>query len=167
MREGWKTVKLKEISTKIGDGLHGTPKYDENGSYFFINGNNLNNGSILIKEDTKRIDEKVYNKIKKELNDRTILIGINGTLGNIGLYKGERIALGKSACYINLVLDVDKNYIRYVFEGQHFQNYAYLFATGSTIKNLGLKAIRNYKINLPPLKTQRKIASILSAHDDL
>jgi len=167
MREGWKKVTLKELSTKIGDGLHGTPKYDDKGEYYFINGNNLINGNILIKSDTKRLNENEYLKIKKDLSDRTILVAINGTLGNIGFYKGEPIALGKSACYINLKNEVDKNYIRYVLEGQHFQKYAYLFATGSTIKNLGLKAVRNYRVNLPPLKTQRKIASILSAYDDL
>ncbi|WP_159020632.1 restriction endonuclease subunit S [Algibacter sp. L3A6] len=167
MMQGWKEVELQDISTKIGDGLHGTPKYDENGGYFFINGNNLVNGKILIKPETKKLNEKEYLKIKKELNDKTILVGINGTLGNIGFYNGEPIALGKSACYINLNNEVDKNYIRYTLEGQHFQKYAYLFATGSTIKNLGLKAVRKYKINLPPLKTQRKIASILSGYDDL
>src|SRR5690554_1211153 len=121
MREGWKKVTLKELSTKIGDGLHGTPKYDEEGEYYFINGNNLINGNILIKSDTKRLNENEYLKIKKDLSDRTILVAINGTLGNIGFYKGEPIALGKSACYINLKKEVDKNYIRYVLEGQHFQ----------------------------------------------
>lgn len=40
----WKEVRLGEISSKIGDGLHGTPKYDDEGSYYFINGNNLNCG---------------------------------------------------------------------------------------------------------------------------
>lgn len=33
--------KLSDICTVIGDGLHGTPNYKENGNYFFINGNNL------------------------------------------------------------------------------------------------------------------------------
>ncbi len=37
----WKEVVLTEITTRIGDGLHGTPKYDESGNYYFINGNNL------------------------------------------------------------------------------------------------------------------------------
>ena len=167
MIEGWKEVKLGDVSTKIGDGLHGTPKYDEFGEYYFINGNNLENGKVIIKPDTKRISTDEYLAIKKELSDRTLMVGINGTLGNIGVYNGEKIALGKSACYINLINEVDKQFIRYVLVHQHFQNYAVLFATGSTIKNLGLKAIRNYKINLPPLPTQRKIASILSAYDDL
>lgn len=167
MKEGWEITKLADISTKIGDGLHGTPIYSENASYYFVNGNNLQNGKIVIFPETKKISESEFNKIKKELNNRTILIAINGTLGNIGIYNGEKIALGKSACYINVKPEFSKTFIRYVLEHDHFQNYAELFATGSTIKNLGLKAVRNYKFYLPPLPTQRKIAAILSAYDDL
>jgi len=163
----WEKVSLEDISTRIGDGLHGTPKYDDSGEFYFINGNNLVDGKILIKEDTKSISSLEYEKIKKELNDRTILVAINGTLGNIGLYRDEPVALGKSACYINVNEKAEKLFVRYVLENQDFQIYARDYATGATIKNLGLKAVRNYPFSLPPLPTQSRIASILSAYDDL
>jgi len=163
----WEKVSLESISTRIGDGLHGTPKYDDNGEFYFINGNNLSEGKILIKEDTKRISSIEYDKIKKELSEKTVLVAINGTLGNVGLYRDEPVALGKSACYINVNDKAEKLFVRYVLENHDFQRYAIDFATGSTIKNLGLKAVRDYSFNLPPLPTQRKIASILSAYDDL
>ncbi|MCO5266964.1 MAG: restriction endonuclease subunit S, partial [Lentimicrobium sp.] len=163
----WEKVSLESISTRIGDGLHGTPKYDDNGEFHFINGNNLSEGKILIKEDTKRISSIEYDKIKKDLSDKTVLVAINGTLGNVGLYRDEPVALGKSACYINVNDKAEKLFVRYVLENHDFQRYAIDFATGSTIKNLGLKAVRDYSFNLPPLPTQRKIASILSAYDDL
>jgi type I restriction enzyme S subunit len=160
-------VTLQDVTHRIGDGLHGTPKYDLNGDYFFINGNNLSNGKIEIKSDTKRISSEEYNKIKKDLSERTILLAINGTIGNLGFYNGENVALGKSACYMNIKEDVEIKYIRYVLEHDDFQKYAISFATGATIKNLGLKAVREYKFNLPPLPTQKRIASILSSYDDL
>ena len=163
----WERASLHEISTRIGDGLHGTPKYDDAGEFYFINGNNLANGRIILKDDTKRISSIEYDKIKKDLNDNTVLVAINGTLGNVGLYHGEPVALGKSACYINVNDRNSKQFIRYVLENEDFQRYARDFATGSTIKNLGLKAVRDYSFNLPPLPTQRKIVSILSAYDDL
>ena len=37
----WQKVRLKDVVSILGDGLHGTPKYDDSGEYFFINGNNL------------------------------------------------------------------------------------------------------------------------------
>ncbi|WLE98146.1 MAG: restriction endonuclease subunit S [Candidatus Electrothrix communis] len=95
----WKETTLSEVTSILGDGLHGTPIYDETGEYFFINGNNLNNGKILIKENTKKANADEYEKYKKDLNDRTIFVSINGTLGNIALYNGEKCILGKSACW--------------------------------------------------------------------
>lgn len=38
---------------------------------------------------------------------------------------------------------------------------------GSTVKGIRLEVLKGLKFNLPPLLTQRKIASILSAYDDL
>ena len=51
--ENWKWVRLGNIVSVLGDGIHGTPVYDDSGSYYFINGNNLNNGEIEIKDNTK------------------------------------------------------------------------------------------------------------------
>ena len=163
----WELTNLQEVTTKIGDGLHGTPKYDENGEYYFINGNNLRQGRIEFKDDTKKINFQEYQKVKKELNNQTVFVAINGTLGNVGLYNGEKIALGKSACYLNVNENIEKLFIRYVLENNSFQSYAQRFATGATIKNLGLKAVRDYEFNLPPIQTQKRIADILSAYDDL
>lgn len=163
----WEVRKLEDVTTKIGDGLHGTPKYNDNGDYYFINGNNFIQGKVQIKQETKRIDYDEYLKIKKELNQQTLFVAINGTLGNIAKYNDENIALGKSACYLNVKEDVCRDFIRYVLEDEKFQRYAQLFATGATIKNLGLKAVREYSFELPPLPTQKRIASILSTYDDL
>jgi type I restriction enzyme S subunit len=166
MPQNWKTYKLEEIISKLGDGLHGTPKYSENGEYAFINGNNLTNGNIIIKEDTKRVNYEQYLKYKKELNNRTLLVSINGTIGNVAYYNGEKVMLGKSACYFNLNENVDKDFVRHVISSNHFKNYLETNATGSVIKNVSLKSMREFPIKLPLLQEQRAIASILSALDD-
>ncbi len=163
----WEEVRLEDITSIIGDGLHGTPAYDENGEYYFINGNNLEDGKIILKNGTKRISEEEYNKIKKNLSNRTIFIGINGTLGNLAIYNNEKVALGKSACYLNIKNDVNKLFIYYILKNYDFQDYAGLFATGATIKNLSLKAIRNYKFKLPSLNIQQKIVNLISNYDNL
>ncbi|EAF7906500.1 restriction endonuclease subunit S, partial [Listeria monocytogenes] len=59
----WKEVALEEIVDVLGDGLHGTPKYDENGEYYFINGNNLD-GNIIIDEKTKKVSYEEFLKYK-------------------------------------------------------------------------------------------------------
>lgn len=37
--EEWKEYKIEDVTTVLGDGLHGTPLYDDNGNVYFINGN--------------------------------------------------------------------------------------------------------------------------------
>ena len=134
----WTEVLLKDVVSLLGDGLHGTPKYDNNGDYYFINGNNLYQGKILIKENTKRCSQEEYEKYKKNLNDRTILVSINGTLGNIAIYNGEKCFLGKSACYFNVQEDIDKSFVKYVVSNKTFQNYIsiYILAQLWTIQNI-------------------------------
>ncbi|ULO00737.1 type I restriction/modification system, specificity subunit [Campylobacter sp. RM5004] len=164
--KGWEEVRLGDICDKLGDGIHTTPKYDDNGEYFFINGNNLENGKIVFKEDTKRASEEEFIKHKRELNDRTILVSINGTLGNVATYNNEKCILGKSACYFNVSQGVSKEFIKQVVMHRDFQNYIRLSATGTTIPNVSLAVMRTYKFKLPPLKEQEKIAEILSSCDE-
>ena len=153
----WEWTTLGEITSIIGDGLHGTPQYDIFGNYFFINGNNLVNRTIVIKEGTKKVSDDEYVKYRKPLNERTILVSINGTIGNVGTYNGEKIILGKSACYFNLLPNISKSYICNIIESDYFRKYAFKSATGSTIKNVPLKAINDFYIPLPPLQEQRRI----------
>ncbi|MFR4671276.1 MAG: restriction endonuclease subunit S [Intestinibacter bartlettii] len=161
----WKTVKLEEVVDILGDGLHGTPKYSDDGEYYFINGNNLD-GKIIVNEKTKRVGLEQYLKYKKDLNDRTLLVSINGTLGKVAEYGGEDIILGKSACYFNVKKDVNKKYIKYILLSDIFKHYIHNYSTGTTIKNLGLKQMRKFKFPLPNIEEQEKIANILSSLDD-
>jgi len=162
----WDKVKLAETVSLLGDGLHGTPIYNPNGAYTFINGNNLSSGFIIVKEDTKRVSVDEYNKYKKDLTDRTVLVSINGTIGNVALYRGEKCILGKSACYLNVKKEYSRKFIYYVLTHPNFQNYAVSVATGTTIKNVSLKQMRDYEFFCPPLPEQKRIAGILSAFDD-
>jgi type I restriction enzyme, S subunit len=161
--KGWRIVELRNITSILGDGLHGTPKYSDDGDYYFINGNNLCDGKIVIKGNTKRVLLKEFEKYKKPLNNKTILVSINGTLGNIAFYNNEKVILGKSACYFNVLDFVNKEYIRYLLSGMQFQNYAYNSATGSTIKNVSLKSMREYKLALPTLEEQKLIVNELES----
>jgi type I restriction enzyme S subunit len=95
--ESWAYLILDKCVSKLGDGLHGTPNYYED-EYYFVNGNNLINGKIVIKKDTKKVNFEEYKKHKRDLNERTILVSINGTLGNVAFYNNEKVILGKSAC---------------------------------------------------------------------
>ena len=164
--DDWEEKTLKELTSHLGDGLHGTPKYTLEGDYYFINGNNLSDGVIEFKSSTKRVSYEEYNKHKKNLTDRTILVSINGTLGNVAFYNNEKIILGKSACYFNMKEGTDKNYIKYVLSSPYFLKYAHKEATGATIKNVSLKTMREFIVPLPSLTQQQVIVQKLDALSD-
>ena len=157
--EGWEWCRLSTLVTALGDGLHGTPTYDSSGTYFFVNGNNLKDGKIDIKPDTKNVTFEEFQKHQKPLDETTVLVSINGTLGNVGFYNNEPIMLGKSACYFNLMAELPKLYFKRFLESQYFLDYANRKATGSTIKNLGLKAMHDLPIALPPIAEQHRIVA--------
>lgn len=158
----WKKVKLNEITTRIGDGLHSTPEYDEEGSIYFANGSNIKDGVLVFDENTKTINEEEFTKYKFLLNKNSILVALNGaTWGRFGLYHGEKILLGKSLGYINISESHSKNFMYYQLQLKKIRRFFESEITGSTIKNLSLQTLRNTEVNIPTLDEQDKIASFL------
>ena len=154
--KNWDAVKLNVTCNRIGDGLHGTPKYDEDGVYPFINGNNLKDGVIEVTSITKMVNKETYKKHFITMNSNTILLSINGTLGKLALYNGEEVMLGKSVCYCNLKHEINRKFVYGVMNIDSFKSFLESNATSSTIKNVGLKAIRGFKLILPPKELQNK-----------
>lgn len=153
----WGWFRLRSLVYVLGDGLHGTPEYSEGTDYFFINGNNLVNGRIVIKQSTKTVSVNEFRKLKKDMTSNTVLVSINGTIGSVAFYENEKVVLGKSACYFNLSKFVNKHFIRVILESQYFVEYAAKHATSTTIKNLGLKAMNHFPIPVPPVNEQVRI----------
>lgn len=159
----WEEKKLGEVAEKIGDGLHGTPMYSDDSDIYFINGNNLTNGKIEITEKTKKVDYNIFTKNDKRLNTNTILISLNGTIGNISKYNNEKVMLGKSVGYFNFKENAD--FYFHILKTETIQNFFTSELTGSTIKNLSLKTLRETEISVPCSEEQQKIANFLSSID--
>ena len=157
----WQSKPLNDICDGIGDGLHGTPVYDDNGEYPFINGNNLIDGKIVITPATKMVSKETYTKHLIDISQNAILISINGTLGKLAFYNGENVMLGKSACYCNLKQNVNKVFVYEVMKSDAFAEFLENSSTKSTIKNVGLKAMREFKLILPPVEQQERFAAFV------
>lgn len=163
----WNTERLENLTVSIGDGLHSTPEYCEQGDYCFVNGNNIIDGKVSINEKTLRVTKKeAYKHNAALLKADTILMSINGTIGNVALYNGENIMLGKSACYINPSSHIVREYLFHILSSHRIQAYFQGELTGTTIKNLSLKAIRGSKVSIPSNDEQKKIAKLLSLLDE-
>jgi type I restriction enzyme S subunit len=164
----WEVADLSAVTTQIGDGLHGTPVYSPNGGYFFINGNNLCDGRIVATNETQAVEKAQFVKHRKPLGDRSILMSINGTIGNLALFDGEPVVLGKSVAFLNVLPAVSKGFIYYSLQAPRARQQFFGGMTGSTIGNLGLTTIRGTKIPLPPTEAEQlAIATALSDVDGL
>ena len=152
----WDSVPLNDICDGIGDGLHGTPKYDSEGTIPFINGNNLSDGKITIYEATKFVNEETYQKHYIKISKNAILLSINGTLGKLAFFNGEKVMLGKSACFLNLKDSINRKFAYEIFSSEYFKEYLFENSSQSTILNVGLKAIRNFRMILPSANLQNK-----------
>lgn len=162
--KGWKIIRLKYITNSIGDGLHGTPNYDDLGTIFFINGNNLGNRKISITEKTNRLTEKEYKKCGVlKLDKRTLLMSLNGTYGTLSMYDNEPIMLSKSVGYINVCNKETKEYLYYFLQSPLAQSQMKISLAGTTIANLSLATVRNLKICLPSICEQQQIADYLDS----
>ena len=156
-----------DLCFKIGDGLHGTPLYDDKGNYYFINGNNLGNDCIKITETTKKVNEEVFKKYYIQFGENTVFLSINGTLGNVALYNDEPIILGKSAAYCNLKPSLHIKFVAELFKTNEFKEYMLSNSSGTTITNFGLKAFRNYPMIVPPMILQTQFTKFVEQVDKL
>ncbi|MFF1043273.1 restriction endonuclease subunit S [Escherichia coli] len=145
-----KRLKLGELCV-IGDGLHGTPEYDANGDYFFINGNNLGYQKISFNDNTKKVNDSMFKKHGIHFDPiNTVFLSINGTIGNVSFYNNEKIVLGKSVAYFKIKSpELHTRYLFYFLQTNYAKQYFENQKTGSTIKNLGLKSLRAFEIPIP------------------
>ena len=165
--EEWKEYKLGEVCTELSDGLHKAPKFKMGGDYIFVNAKNIVGGFIVDNDPTKKSTLEEYLKYASPLNDTSVLYSIDGTIGNVALYRGEKCILGKGACYMNPNPQVlDRMFLYYELQSPRFKSYIDKMSTGSTIKHISLKTMRGYNFAFPSLETQRQISSILKSLDD-
>ena len=165
--EEWKEYKLGEICTALSDGLHKAPKFMDGGEYIFVNAKNIVNGFIVDNEPTKKTTHEEYLKYASPLNETSVLYSIDGTIGNVALYRGEKCVLGKGACYLNPNPTVlERMFLYYELLSPRFKSYIDKMSTGSTIKHISLKTMREYVLSCPTIETQYKISSILKSLDD-
>lgn len=161
--EHWVLNKLKYLSLDIGDGIHATPTYDEDGNVYFVNGNNIGEEYLVFKEDTNTISDTEYASYKLPLlTGNTVFVTLNGaTYGKISFYHGEKILLGKSAGFITLKSTESREFIRYYLQSYTAKLIMDLSLLGSTIANLSLRTLRDFVIPYPPIEEQIQIVNQL------
>jgi type I restriction enzyme, S subunit len=68
---------------------------------------------------------------------------------------------------IHLKKDVDSRFISFLIESNRYKEFISTSWSGAAQPNANAQVLTSFPLSLPPLPTQHKIASILSAYDDL
>lgn len=159
----WRWVKLENLSFKITDGAHKTPKYIEKGIHF-ISVKDIRDNKIYF-DDTKFISESEHIELYKRCNPEygDVLITKSGTIGRTAIVEVDfefslfvSVALIKNFKNIILSKYLSKNiedYINKINVGSEIK--------GGVIKNYHITDIKEQKIPLPPLEEQKEIIRIL------
>lgn len=172
----WETAKLEDIATIIdGDRGKNYPKQQEffdKGYCLFLNTGNVTKDGFRF-ESNQFISEEKDSKLRKgKLQRGDIVYTTRGTVGNVGYYS-ERIPFNNIRINSGMVIlrvrpDVaDVKFIYQLLKSTYQKNRIKSYITGSAQPQLPIKNLSKILIQLPPIETQRRIADILTAYDDL
>ena len=171
---GWQINKLNDVIVDIIDYRGKTPKklggnWSKSG-IIALSAMNVKQGRLVKIEKAKFVNEELYYKwMKSEVVKSDILMTSEVPLGETYLVPdNKRICLSQRLFCIranpNIILP---EFLFYFFNAPTSRRQIDLKATGTTVLGIRQPDLRQLSIIVPPLPTQRKIAAILSAYDDL
>lgn len=171
----WKTSKLSELPLQFVDGDR-SARYPKRSEFVtegvpFLNAESISSGRLDVSKANYISTEKFGSILKGRLQPGDLILTTrrNG-VGKSAYFEGPpRPALINAQL---LILRPDQRiifpkYFYYSFCDFEFQSQIRNFVSGSAQPQLPIHSLRNIVCRLPPFPTQRKIASILSAYDDL
>lgn len=165
----WKKAKLSECCQSISDGDHQAPPKSNKGIPFVTISNIKDNSFDFT--NCMHVPQSYYDNLlaKRKPQKGDILYSVVGSFGipvlikeNVRFTFQRHIAILRPNPHI-----VEPAYMYYSMLSKAFFLQADAAAIGAAQRTISLSSLQNLTINLPDLPTQRRIASILSAYDDL
>ena len=139
-----------------------------------IRGTNLNNGRFLGMDDFVFVTET---KVRDDLSSNLAAPGDlvftqRGTLGQVAIIPDEGISdqYVISQSQMKLTVDgskADARFLYYYFSSRETVQRILNYISSSGVPHINLTVLRNFELPVPPPKTQRTIADLLSTYDDL
>lgn len=158
-----------------GDRGKNYPKQDEfypQGYCLFLNTGNVTKEGLIFEENQFIMKEKDEALRKGKLKRGDIVYTTRGTVGNAGYYNSNvpyenvRINSGMVILRANGEI-VDARFLYQILKSEYYRPYFKQYCTGSAQPQLPIKNFSQIYLNVPDIKTQHRIADILSAYDNL
>lgn len=167
------TYKLAQIaSIKSGKRLPAGHDFSSEQTAFpYVRARDIKNGRIL-SDGLAYISAETHDKIKRYIIQKgDVAITIVANIGDVGycFQDCHNANLTENAVRLTNFDEskVDSKYLAYYLGQSRMKQYMESLAVGAAQAKLGIYKIEKIKVSLPPLPTQRRIASILSTYDSL
>ena len=165
----WKTLGEVALVTKLA-GYEFTKyvKYSEKGSIVALRGLNVKKGKLVL-DDVKYIDNSDFSKLNRsKLQKDDMLFTYVGTVGEVALVdENDRYYLAPNVALVrNHSKLINSRYLMYYFQSSDFSfKQIDKFMESSSMKNLTMEKIRQFKIPIPSLPIQERIVQVLDNFD--
>ena len=165
-------VKLaKVVDVKGGKRLPaGVSFSSEPTAHPYIRGQDIRGGRIRAGEQLY-ITEAVFEKIRRyTVKAGDVCVTIVGNIGDVGVTPPELDGANLTENAVKLIpttSKLDSRFLAYALLSPEAQQQMKLSAAGAAQAKLGIYKVNDIEIPFPAVDSQRRIASILSAYDDL
>ena len=168
--KAWEETTIGDLCARVTSG--GTPltsrkEFYENGTIPWLKTTEVHK-EVIHNTETYITEEGLKNSSAKLIPANSIVVAMYGDGGTAGKAAITKIPLTTNQACCNLVIDelkADYSFVYYYLK-VNYDNIVNL-KTGGSQQNLNALTIKKFPIQIPPLPTQHRIASILSAYDDL
>lgn len=164
----WEKVKLIDCCVSIADGDHQPPPKSETGIPFVTIANIVNNQFDFT--NSMFVPNYYYEKLdsKRKAQKGDILYSVVGSFGIPVFIKDNKpFVFQRHIAILRPNGNIDARFLYYTMLSRDFYMKADAAAIGAAQRTVSLTALRNIEITVPPIETQRRIADIVSAYDDL
>lgn len=166
----WKEYRIKDLGEVVTGNTPPTSNREYYGTeYKFIKPTDMVEGQRFVSTTEEYYSELAYQKYKKcLLPPKTPCVVTIGSLG-------KKMCLTDTECFTNQAVNAvipnkenDGEFLYYAFKASVLA-YVKQLDSGTTSgrENVSKSSFSKIKVRVPPLRTQQKIASILSAYDNL
>ena len=154
----WLMVKLGE-ACDVRDGTHDSPKYQDAGIPL-ITSKNLKDGKVdfgnvnyISKEDHENISKR------SKVDNGDVLFAMIGTIGNPVIVSTDKIFSIKNVALFKFENNkkLINEYLKLLLNSKYTEDNLLVKSRGGTQKFVSLTDLRNFKIPIPPLETQKQI----------
>ena len=171
LQEGWKSMKLRDVCDKIQDGSHFSPKvqYFEPGEnrFMYITAKNIRNNYMDLKKiiyTNKEFHDSIFERCNPEYGD--VLLTKDGVnTGEVTINTlHEQFSLLSSVCLFKTnKTELEGKYLKYYIQSPLGSKLINNSMTGTAIKRIILRKIKEAEIILPTMDEQNLIVDELES----